>query len=107
MITKEAAVKLTYEELYKNTDLRDGDYWNCVSPDSTLMQSIFEDYREFSRTFTAERIESYSHNFAGITSNASTGSQYVKLSDGTEWYITIYGTRYDAGFDLTVEKRQI
>ena len=103
--------KMTYKDLMKAPELRDGDYVMDIGSDTVLMYSLYADYVEFPKANTVERINRYQkakHDGPiGSTCHASTGMQYVELDDGSEWYVEIFGTRWDKGWGLDIKKQQV
>lgn len=107
--------KMEYKDLMKAHELRDGDVVHNVGYDTVLMCSLYADYDEFPKARSMDRLESYAPTNPTSrikerfepTSCASTGEQYTVLDDGTEWYVSILGTKYDNGWSLYFTKRQV
>ncbi len=102
--------KMEYKDLMKAHELRDGDSVMDVGSDTVLMYSLYADYVEFPKAQTVERIDHYQKakkdGPVESTCHASTGMQYVELDDGSEWYVEIFGTRWDKGWGLDIKKIQ-
>lgn len=106
LISERDVCRSDYKDVIHDPYLCDGDSLYVGYTDE-FFYTLCKDYNEFNTCSTAEHIESLSKNEAGLTSDASTGKMYVKLDDGSEWYVEIEGTSYVSGWHIRFVKEQI